>query len=304
MGLSRYTAKMFTDEARIDTDLSVNSAIYAGGRFDLIDSSVESVYHLLPSLMLGSYKRATIFQTRDTGKKMISGTAAYTIADKTLVVPSMNISFVASDVEKRLIMSNDVSIYEVYIDSYVSATTVKVRGNLLPGTDATMDDVRIPNSLVEDNKVLLGSLNLNRLVAPVHIVVESSMTQYVEALTMEDFAIFASDSNDNKEKIVFAFEGSSLLLKKGDNVTEYGALTLHAIMMPTPVTMDSDTIDLPDGAPIQLAIITMRNRILRRMGLPPSDPNAMQGILQNIYQMAGAEVKLEELSSKIKALMS
>jgi hypothetical protein len=259
---------------------------------------------LLHPLMLPSYKKVINLAARDIGKKMLSGTGAYVAATKTLTVTTMSTSFLATDTERKVIMSYGTAIYECFIDSWVSSTEIVVRGNLLPAVDTLMDDVRIPSNEVENDKVLLGSTRINRLLSPVHFVLESSVTNYVEAVTLEDFRVFDPAANESLDKIVFTFEGSSLLLNKGNNVSSYGALKLHAMMMPTPVSSDAMTIDLPDGQPLQLGITVLRSRILARMGKQVADSQAIGAMVQSIYQSAGQEISVEEIANKARALMS
>lgn len=303
MSLSkRYTAIKFFREASRDTNLSANSLLYAD-RFNMINSVVDGVYTVLYPLMMKSYQRlAILIKQPAAGKYDNDGAASYASTTQAITVPNINTSLTDSDIGKIVAFrqaSSNLSWFGT-IETVPTTTSFTVSGNVLPGSDITLAEVLIPGTFVTQDKAILTDLRINRAVAPVNFVLESTATTSVRPVTREAFDLFNEDAHETKKQIVFILEGESLLLKKGSSLTTYGSLILSYPAMPVPVSLNAQYIDLPDGAPMELALKVLRAKIYTRLGKPieiQNDVIATAGALFRNEAPAIQQKKAEEIAA-------
>ena len=151
----------------------------------------------------------------------------------------------------------------------------------------------------------LSSLSIARLGEEVKLTVTSSaLTNKVcRPLSIDGLKSWRSGARQNKNMIVYAYQGDSLVFRKGDSLASYGTtVTLIFPQMPVEVAADTDFIDLPDSA-LEIAQLKLQKILASRYGvsLPNYDQDIAAAVV-GLYQSSGQVFKLEDLAEKIKAL--
>jgi hypothetical protein len=155
------------------------------------------------------------------------------------------------------------------------------------------------------NKISLSGIRASLSGGQVGMIVESTGTTAVGAVTEEEISAFRSSAAQNLKRIVWAFSGDNLLLAKGSSLVTYGTLTLRYSRVPCLTTADTDLVDLPDGIPMEMAILKLKNLIALRVGekpLPEAD-SQMSSMLKTFYGQLGVQASLEEIKTKTAAIL-
>jgi hypothetical protein len=151
--------------------------------------------------------------------------------------------------------------------------------------------------------VSLSSLNINQ-AALLKTELESSATKYIEAVSTLALKTFRPDAIQNRNKIVYAISGNQLFLAKGSNLNSYGTLTLRFVRMPDQVSADSDFIDIPDGAAMEMCLLKLKEILRERYGLQKTDDSAKRDeLMRQLYESVGQAVSLETDGEKAKTIL-
>ena len=141
------------------------------------------------------------------------------------------------------------------------------------------------------------------------IRVQSSVTNYVEAVSPTEFQMFDPSSARNVSKIVWMRQGDSIYFAKGNNLSSLGSVTLFYPRIPNLLSLDADYVDLPDGAPIEIALIKARLLAIQRISASGDDLNPMPDasgeltmLVKAMYQNYGQSVQQEAIVEKVNAL--
>jgi len=308
MSVSRYSADRYWEEAVV----SLRAENFIQNRkFELINASIEATFHLIHPFFGNNYVKAVTLQIRDKGKfSTVGSTGTFTAATSRLTHNFITnnittVGFSVTDVESEVMVRIGGLVLKAYIGAYVNPTTVVLRGNNLPTSDAVVDSVLVANTLPDVNVIQLATLNINRLSTE-KFILESSVTQFVEAISMEEFKAFNTTSLHNRGRIVYTNEKERIYFKAGSALASAGTLTLHYPCMPTVVVAGTDSIDVPDGVPIRLGIEHLRFSIRKQQGEKMEESAllaAFMPLLQQIALGSNREVSLEELSKKAKAIL-
>jgi hypothetical protein len=148
----------------------------------------------------------------------------------------------------------------------------------------------------------IDGLNIMRTGQNVRCSVTSSGASYIEALTLERFLRWRTSAPQNRSKMVWAITGNTVQMKKSSTAS-YGTVVFWYPRTPTPLTADSDYLDVPDGPPIELVILKVKDILKERVGIPKVEkPQETQEIIERLYRTFGMEYQLGQNKDKSTAL--
>jgi len=137
----------------------------------------------------------------------------------------------------------------------------------------------------------------------VKMEINSTSTNLIDAVSINDFNRFDPSALQNLSRIVWTYRGEKILLKKGNNVSSWGTLTLRYPRMPIRVKSDGDYIDVPDSPLIDLVIYKLRNMLAQRVSVAlPDETIKLQSLISMLYGSFAKQVPLEEVKNKVQAI--
>lgn len=282
---------------------SVDWTAYAQ-RFDLINQVQNAVADRFYSLMWQAYVTPAVLVYSTTGKYGASG-MSYASSTQTLTA-TLDTDFEDDDVGKLVVFRYDTAVYVGIIDSITSATSVVLHGDNLPTSPiASLTAVIVAGTAPPShaNAISIGSLPVMRAAQGIRLALESTSTQAVEAISLEELRAFRPSAPANAKKLVWCVSGSELLYELGDSLDTAGTLTLRYPRVPEQVYGDQDYLDLPDGIPIQIALLLLKRIIgIRFAGGAEDTSREMAELIGNLYQGAGVALQGEEIRKKVEAL--
>jgi len=302
MALSRrWTVAKLMDHAMAQAN--VQDQVAYAQRHDLVNLVMQRVVDQFYSLMVQAYMTPAILTPDTTAKYATDATSSFTAATRTLTAADISSNFVAGDVGKIIVWRKSTTVSIGYIESITSTLAVVVVGDNLPSSDqATIDDVLVVPTAPSENYVSLTGLTLMRMGMPIKLEMESSVATAIEPVSLEGYRNFRTAAPQNRNKIVWAYDGDQILLKKGASLSTYGTLTLRYPRVPTLVVADSDYIDLPDGVAIVLALELLKRELLRRFKNLEPNLEDLRAIVQDMFRTFQGAVQTEEIDEKVKAL--
>lgn len=302
MALSRrWTAAEFMNHAMAQAQ--VEDQVAYAQRHELINLITQRVVDQFYSLMAQAYMTPAILTPDTTAKYATDATSSFTAATRTLTASDISSNFVAGDVGKIIVWRKSTTVSIGYIESISSTLAVVVVGDNLPSSDqATIDDVIVVPTAPSENYVQLASLTIMRIGMPIKMELESSVTNAIEPVSLEAYRNFRTAAAQNRNKIIWVYDGDQILLKKGSSLASYGTLTLRYPRVPVEVIADSDYIDLPDGAATSLALELLKRELLRRFKNLEPNLEDLRSMVQDMYRTFQGAVQTEEIDEKVKAL--
>ena len=159
--------------------------------------------------------------------------------------------------------------------------------------------------IAEDDEIMLGDIPYMQAVGAVGFTLESTAaaTGVAEAMGMEEFIIWRDTKPQNAGRVIFTFARERLRLRKAADLTNYGDLTLWYPALPVMAETDDDAVDIPDGAPSEIALLKLQSLIRERLGIAGQDRKEdYMRLVQAMAQNYGAQLSKEEIKSKVEAL--
>lgn len=235
-----------------------------------------------------------------------SGTVGtYTTATRTLICSTLNTNFAAGDVGKTIVFRLAAAAYLGQIYSVTNTTTVILLPSpTIPTVDlASLDDVTVLPTPPTSQTIYIGSLVIKRTGTQVKSHLVSTSTKQVVPVDLKEVTSFNSSDIRNLDRIVWTFQGDSIMIAKGDNVATYGTLTLYYPRVPVYNSDDSVLIDLPDGIMTDIAIWKGRQIVAEQNSdtLPDYD-SKMMAFVKQLYQAFGAEATAQQIQDKVMSL--
>jgi len=268
-------------------------------RFELVNSIQNTVADQFYGLMWQSYMTPAVLLYQIVGKY---GTSAMSWdADANQLTAAMNANFEEGDAGKIVVFRSGNNVYVGIISAFISGTVVTLTGDNLPDVDDTSLDAVIMagTAAPPGSRVLsLASLPMMRTGQTLNLTLESTATKAVQAVSVEDVRMFQPNGPQNKTKIVWAYSGDEIIYDIGGSLANAGTLTVRYPRVPTQVVADTDYLDLPDGMPIQIALL-----LLKQMLSSPQDTRGdMARLLVDFYRSKGVAMSEEEIQKKVEAL--
>jgi hypothetical protein len=307
MALSRnWTYADFWRSAYVDDAFDPNNAVWFL-RHKLMDEAIEFTATLFYDLMGIRYLTDVTIVPDTTGRYSASSTGTFTAATKTVTFVNMNTNFGSGDPGKIMMFRVGALVYVCRVTAFVDADNVTVDGNNLPSTNQTIDYILLastpPTGVGSYISTWIGDLKIMSVGQQIRTFLESSSTVNVDNVDITAVINYRSSADANKNRLVWALSGENILLAKGSSLSTYGTLTLRYPRVPYVWTADTDYIDLPDGAPVNIAILKLKSMVQDRMGRQKTDYSPqLEGLIQTLYRTFGGEASAEVLREKIKAL--
>ena len=301
MSLSRdYTAIGLYQQAK--RDLSDPDGLLHNERFDLVDRAVQAVGGQFYDLMSNLYMTEVNVVDNSSGAYETGSGGTYTVATKTLVMNTPSRNIVSGDIGKLVVFRIGTSTYMATIQTIVSTSSFTVSGVGLPSSNGTLDDEIIVGSSVSGNTISLSGLRIMMTGQQIKIELFSTTPNVtVKAGTTREIDTFKT-FGVNRNTIIWAISGDSIVFVYGDSVT-LGSLVLRYPRVPNLVSSDSDSIDLPDGIAIEIAILYLKGLLQQRLtGQKQNNEQEMQTLVQRMQQTFAGEVDAEVVKEKVLAL--
>lgn len=301
-----YTAKDFFDHATRDIkDFPENDPVYAE-RFSLIDRASQITQAMVADIVSEAYVSDFLLNVPDQGKYLSSG-GSYTLATRTLTGTMLPSDWSSDDIENIVVFREGTDIYFGVIDEYVDTTNVILRadsGSLPLANIATVEEILMPSSLLTYDGLDISTYRMLRYGAQIKIQILSTASTVIFPLTHEAFEKWRTSAAQNKNAIAWTLIGTSLYLKKGLLLSNFGTVTLRMPVLPLAIGADGDYMDLLDGAMIQIGIVVLRDIIEKRLGrVPTANKEGLAELIQSLYRSSSGEISKQEAMAKIEALL-
>lgn len=268
----------------------------------LVNRAQALISGLFYDLMSAFYMDDATIVPAATGAYSTS-TGTYTASTKTLTI-AMSSNFISSMIGNLIVFRVGSSVYVATILSITSTTSVVVGGYGLPASNqASVTEAIMAPTSVSSDIVSLSSMRVMMTGQQARLSIESSITNYISPVSMDELRVWRTSAAQNAAKIVYAISGQNVYLKHGSSLASCGTLTFHYPRVAKVMTASTDYIDLPDGVAIHLLIIMVRSLVAQRIGVQM--PDVSQEISQKVqmmYQTFGAESTSEEIKKKVEAL--
>lgn len=302
MALSKnWTYAKFWREAALGKEYDPTGNLEVA-RFEIINRAIECVANQFYDLMAIVFMRPVTIVPDTLGRYYVSG--ASWNASLSQLTATMDTNFGSGDVGKLIVFRVGPLVYDGQVTAFISTTVVTVTGSNLPATNQTVDYVMLVSTTPTGNTIYIGDLKYMRSGQQIRLELESTATQFVKNVSSYEVRTFRASAGENVDRIVWALSGEEILLAKGSNIATYGTFTLRYPGTPINGTLDAQYIDLPDGAPMEIALLKAR-LLIAELGGPAAPPDAdarMKVYIEMLYKTYAGEVSAETVVEKVKAL--
>jgi hypothetical protein len=165
-------------------------------------------------------------------------------------------------------------------------------------TSATID--------VIDGRADISNLDMLRSGKEINITLMSDALRrkVLTPLPLEALAGWNGNTFQNRNRAAFSLVGNEIYVAFGTNLTETGCVTLWYPRRPTPVAADSASIDLPNGAPIELGLFKLKRILMERLGMRSENPdNEARRLIKDLYDQIGIIANNRELEKDVRAFI-
>jgi len=300
-----YTAGIVYAQAIRDTGIPnlVDRAL-PFEKYDLINRAIDAIVPNFADLVATDYMiEETINPNNETGVSL-SGTGSLNLTNKT-ITGTWSGNFNAIINKPLIYRGYQNKIYFGIVEKVENNSVVYFVSNKYPTVGGTVYSCLIGKTFPNYPVINLQELSYlpMRVGNIIKMEITSTVTSVVDAVSIYDFHRFDKSALENKSKIVWAYQGEKILLKKGETLTSYGTLTIRYPKLPTKVSADSDYIDVPDGPLVDLVIYKLRNLLAQRAGVAVPDESAkIQILIKTLYAAFNKETTLEEIKNKAVAV--
>lgn len=289
MALSKsWTLKDFFRRAQMDLGLGPNTKSYQD-RVLFTNSAIEATMTPIFPLVARAYFDSASLTPSTTAK---TDMATYSAGQLTLSA----VSLTSADVGKMIVFIDGSSnVYGGIVDGVTSNPLIATVSIVTPPSDGTAGTVYIV-ATVTTSPVSLANLRIARIGNPKWAHLESSVVpqKNIKHLPYDEFLGFRASSSSNQDNIVYSVLGELMYLNHGTNITSYGTLVYHYARLPIPVVNDTDYIDVPDGAPCEIALIKLKQIIAFQEKLPPMDYTRDLAILEGTLSTKSEVLKVQD----------
>lgn len=305
--LSRiYTCKDFFDHATRDIkNFPENDAVY-NERFILIDRASQVTQALFADVISEAYLEETTAVLSTTGKYG-NTTASYNVSTKYLTVTLTGANWSSTDIGNAVMFHDGSSVYFGTIADRISNTVIKLSGDNLPAANiATVTYVLMAATTPTGDVINLASLRMLRYGSKLRLTVLSSATTVVDPVTVSTYNKFRASAGQNTNRIIWQTIGDYLYLKKGWNLASYGTLTIQYSRLPLARTLDTDYVDLLDGAMAEIGIIVLKNMLAQRSEVKydkSQDKEDLGKLIGALYNSQKGEITRELKQQKIESIL-
>lgn len=303
MALSkRWTAELVYKHAAAQFG-DMDPVAYAD-RFNIVNLAQFTVVSNFYGLMSAAYMTPVTLTLTDIVKFATAGNANFTLLGSVLAASS--VTFVPVDVGKMVVMRKGTSGWLGTILSYVDPNTVTLYGPQLPTSDqAALDEFMALDTSVTGAVLDISTLPIMRAGGPqVKLELECTGTTFLDTVSAEKYRTFRASDPVNYTKVVWYVSGNYIYVAWGDGLTSGpGTFTLRFPRVPIDVGADTDYVDLPDGAPIQLLLVVVKRMLDNRFIKSKADYTAqLTEAVDSVMRTFGIVGKTEEIQNKVQTL--
>jgi hypothetical protein len=302
MPLSKdYTVERFVNQVFTDLGIDKNNEAYVT-RYSLVNRAQVFTVSLFYDLISRVYMTSAVLNVSGTGKYSVSGSGWWEASISELTFSNISAAFDSDDIGKIAIIRSGSNLYTGIVTGVPTSNAIIISGSGMPVADCTINDFMLSTTIV-GSSASISSLRIMRVGMNVKLEIDSTQSKYVEPLAMTDFLKWVGTADSNPGKIVWTLEGDNVRFKKSFDIPNVGTLTIKYPRVPIEVTQDSDYLDLPDGAAIELAMIRMKQIISRLLKIQiPDYSNEVMFIIKSLYQSYGREISFEVTKEKATAM--
>jgi hypothetical protein len=281
----------------------INAAgIFAFEKHLLVNRAVSTVAGEFYDLMSISYMTEVNATLGGTAKYETGTGGTYTVTTKTLNFTTPSAHFDSTDIGKEIMFRISTSIYLGVIGSVTTTHEVVFQSTVYPTADATFNEALICGTMLSASTFSIASLRIMRTHAMRIELATTASGATIKAGTTREVNTFVG-SGRNSKTIVWTINGDSIDFAIGDSLVNAGTLKIYYPRVPILVTADTDYVDLPDGTPMEIAIIYLRGLIQRRLGLPLEDNEGLLSKkIADLYMSVTGEANQEVVKDKVLAL--
>ena len=267
----------------------------------LVNRAANDVVSLVYDIVAPHYVKR-MYLVQDTAGNYDSGQSSYSTVGSVITMTTPLNNLVNTDVGKIVSFSFGSVIYSGTIASVLTTHTFVFLGNPLPGSSGNISNLTILNSNLTTAEVSLSGLNMMWTTEAERLRIEFSVTPYTDYLSFEKFKTFRPTASPNK--IVWTYLGGSIFINKGSNLQTYGFGTLYFPSLPTPIGTDTNPVDVPDGACMELVILKIRKILCDRSNGKQKFDETGQVLtyLKILNSQAGNRMSIETVENKAKEI--
>ncbi len=295
-----WTGKDIWREGTLDTpDYLQGKELYVD-RLNLMNRHIQMVIGQFYDLVKISYMTPVTPVISSSGRYSTVG-GTWVASTNTLTI-TMNSNFASSDVGNLIVFRVSASVYVATIQSRTSNTVVVLTGDNLPSSNQTVDYAIMAATTLTSDAISIASLRMARAGQQIGLELESTVTTSIRYMTSLEINMWRTSEEGNSNSIAVALSGTTLLLKKGSELSSYGTLTLRYPKVPDSLATEDDYADIPDGVIPEIVIISLRSAIARRLGKKTDEQPQLEALIRKLYQTFNMEVDAEVLKEKAQAL--
>jgi hypothetical protein len=302
--LSRITAKKFFAEAIKDIRQDVYSQNFQ--LVPLVNRSVNAVISQFYGIMANDYMTEATFVLDEGSRFASAATGSWTAATFELSHPDINDDFELHHANRLIVFKIGDDVFNGFIQEVINTQTVIVTGDV-PSTDGTVDFLLCPPTSFDITEVSLENLRMMRSGKNARMELHSNVVDggICDPLSFAELNTWEPTAVRNSQKIVYCYHGNKLKLKKSEDLDSFGTLTLSYPRIPFDVISENSHIDLPHGAPIEIAILKCQLILASRFpGVQIADPREeMARLVRSLFENFGITAQLEEIKNKVEALL-
>lgn len=269
---------------------------------DLSNRAICTVSGEFYDLMSSSYMTDAYANLAGTHKYESGAGSTYTASSRTVTFTTPSANLDSTDIGKVIMFRILTNIYLGTIESIVSTSAVVFSSTVYPSVDAVINETLVCGTTLSVGYFSIASLRIMRT----HVSrIELNTTvagATIKVGTTREVDTFIN-TGKNSKTIIWALNGEYINFAIGADLVNAGTLTIRYPRVPSLVSLDADMIDLPDGTPIEIAIIYLRGLIQRRLSLPKEDNEGLLSKkIADLYRSFSMEANAETIKQKVLAL--
>jgi hypothetical protein len=287
-------------EALTDLGWVENSELHMQSEIILTRAVQDVLPQIFPAVM-PAYRTSDAILASPSANYSTSGTGTWVAATRTLTFAGIAGPFGSGDIDKLITFVVGGSGHTGTIASVPSTTSVTVSGPNVPATDGTVISLIVLGTRLSSLTASISALSISDLQGSELVLESSSIDQACDPVSVKQLRDFRPSGLANRGRIVFAREGTSLLLRLGLDVATVGTLILH-YPRTSYAAVDAEKLDLPDGAPARLGMLRTEAILAKRLNRQVDLKRQMADQIAATFAGAGTPLAANQAEAKAEVL--
>jgi len=149
----------------------------------------------------------------------------------------------------------------------------------------------------------MSSIRMMRTGAQLHLILESSETDSLVPMSLDELRTWQPSAEGNKKRIAWAYSGQYIFMNKGTGLTTYGSLVLRYPELPAKIVSGATAIQLPEGVMTETLILQLHKTFTKRYARQDVDTSKeMAQLLNQFYTNYNIQKSEEEIVADVAAL--